>query len=134
MSIPPADRQAFIAERRAVSARRFDTLHSPRYDEEWGEISRGLAGWHGDRRGLRYRQVLARAATTRPGSAPGWLAAAGFATADEADARLLLRTRENHVPLGKNQIHYPERTVVLPPGTSFHPAPRPAPGRNARLR
>ncbi len=33
------DRRAFIAERRLVSVQRFDTLHSPDYDENWGAIS-----------------------------------------------------------------------------------------------
>ena len=28
-----------MAERRAASAHRFDTIHSPRYDQNWGEIS-----------------------------------------------------------------------------------------------
>ena len=28
-----------MAERRAASTHRFDTLHSPRYDEDWGVIS-----------------------------------------------------------------------------------------------
>ena len=39
MSVPPADRRAFLAERRAASTHRFDHLHSPRYDENWGAIS-----------------------------------------------------------------------------------------------
>jgi len=37
--IPPADRRAFVAERRSASVHRFDTLHSPRYDENWGVVS-----------------------------------------------------------------------------------------------
>jgi hypothetical protein len=37
--VPPGDRRAFIAERRRVSVHRFDTLHSPDYDENWGAIS-----------------------------------------------------------------------------------------------
>ena len=28
-----------MAERRAASAHRFDTIHSPRYDEDWGAVS-----------------------------------------------------------------------------------------------
>ena len=31
-------RLRFLAERRAATVRRYDTLHSPRYDEHWGEI------------------------------------------------------------------------------------------------
>jgi SAM-dependent methyltransferase len=38
-AISPDDRRAFIAERRRVSVHRFDTLHSPGYDENWGTIS-----------------------------------------------------------------------------------------------
>ncbi len=37
--VSPEDRRAFIAERRRVSVHRFDTLHSPDYDENWGAIS-----------------------------------------------------------------------------------------------
>jgi SAM-dependent methyltransferase len=37
--ISPADRRSFITERRRASAHRFDTLHSPHYDENWGAIS-----------------------------------------------------------------------------------------------
>jgi SAM-dependent methyltransferase len=39
VNIPSADRQAFIAERRAISVRRFDTLLSVGYDQDWGAIS-----------------------------------------------------------------------------------------------
>ena len=65
------DRRAFIAERRLVSVQRFDTLHSPDYDENWGAISPSHAtfvtrlitlirlGPGRPRRGLRHRQVLA---------------------------------------------------------------------------
>lgn len=35
----PADRRAFVAERRRSSVYRFDTLHSPHYDENWGAVS-----------------------------------------------------------------------------------------------
>jgi hypothetical protein len=33
-----SDRRAFLAERRAISVQRFDTVHSPRYDAQWGAI------------------------------------------------------------------------------------------------
>jgi SAM-dependent methyltransferase len=39
VSVPPADRRAFVAERRAASTHRFDTTHSPYYDENWGAVS-----------------------------------------------------------------------------------------------
>jgi ubiquinone/menaquinone biosynthesis C-methylase UbiE len=38
MSVPSADRRVFIAERRAISVRRFDTILSVGYDEGWGAI------------------------------------------------------------------------------------------------
>ncbi len=38
-AVSPEDRRAFIAERRRVSVHRFDTLHSPDYDEKWGAIT-----------------------------------------------------------------------------------------------
>lgn len=34
-----AGRRAFVAERRRASVYRFDTLHSPTYDEDWGAVS-----------------------------------------------------------------------------------------------
>ncbi len=34
-----ADRIAFVAERRAISVRRYNELHSVDYDEQWGAIS-----------------------------------------------------------------------------------------------
>jgi len=37
--VPPCDRMAFLAERRALSVQRFDTVHSPHYDRHWGAIS-----------------------------------------------------------------------------------------------
>lgn len=37
--VSAADRRAFVAERRRVSVDRFDTLHSPHYDENWGAVS-----------------------------------------------------------------------------------------------
>ena len=33
------DRRRFLAERRAVSMRRYDELHAPTYDQHWGAIS-----------------------------------------------------------------------------------------------
>lgn len=39
------DRRAFIIERRRASVYRFDTLHSPDYDENWGAISASHAAF-----------------------------------------------------------------------------------------
>jgi hypothetical protein len=94
VSVAPGDR-AFVAERRAVCVHRFDTLHSPHYDEHWGAVSpshadpRQVPGEVTEGGGYHYypRTDLVR----------GWLDAAGFALADEADAdqywHLLLQVR-----------------------------------------
>jgi hypothetical protein len=37
--VSPADRRSFITERRRAAVYRFDTLHSPHYDDNWGAIS-----------------------------------------------------------------------------------------------
>jgi hypothetical protein len=37
--VSPADRRSFITERHRAAVYRFDTLHSPHYDENWGAIS-----------------------------------------------------------------------------------------------
>ena len=39
MTVPPADRLAFVAERRAIAVRRFNTVLHVGYDQDWGEIS-----------------------------------------------------------------------------------------------
>jgi 2-polyprenyl-3-methyl-5-hydroxy-6-metoxy-1,4-benzoquinol methylase len=52
MSVPPADRRAFIAERRAISVRRFDTILNVGYDEGWGAISPSHAGFVAQLTGL----------------------------------------------------------------------------------
>ena len=88
--VSPADRRAFITERRRASVHRFDTLHSPGYDENWGAISPSHAA-----RCLRpptrarcpaRMSVQAATTTTRPGTRHGWLTAAGFRVEDEHEA------------------------------------------------
>ncbi len=37
-------RETFVAERRAISVQRYDTVHSPHYDAHWGAIG----GTHAD--------------------------------------------------------------------------------------
>ena len=81
--MPPADRQAFVAERRAASAHRFDTIHSPRYDENWGAVSPSHAAFVARLAGLvrlggavldaacgtgKYWPALLAAGRARPGS------------------------------------------------------------------
>jgi hypothetical protein len=53
--VPPCDRVAFLAERRALSVQRFDTVHSPHYDRHWGAIS----ATHADFAGRLARRVPA---------------------------------------------------------------------------
>ena len=43
--VSPADRRSFITERRRAAVHRWDTLHSPRYDEDWGAISPSQAAF-----------------------------------------------------------------------------------------
>src|ERR1700751_585884 len=38
MTVPPADRLAFVAERRAIAVRPFNTVLHEGYDQDWGEI------------------------------------------------------------------------------------------------
>jgi SAM-dependent methyltransferase len=52
MTVPPADRRAFIAERRAISVRRFDTILNVGYDEDWGAISPSHASFVAQLAGL----------------------------------------------------------------------------------
>jgi SAM-dependent methyltransferase len=97
MSVPPADRQAFIAERRAASVHRFDTLYSPHYDEDWGEISPSHAAF-----------VARLAGLVRPGGAvldaacgtgkywPALLAAGLRVTGVDASAGMLAQARRKH--------------------------------------
>ena len=69
-------------------------------------------------------------------SVRGWLAAAGFATADEADADYywhLMLTRENHVPLGEINFIIPNGPwlTARDPVSPSSPCPRRA-GTRAR--
>jgi SAM-dependent methyltransferase len=108
--VSPADRRAFIAERRQASAYRFDTLHSPRYDENWGAISPSHAAFvtrlttlirpGGDVLDAacgtgKYWPTLLAAGLRVTGAdqsagmlaqARGWLTAAGFRVEDEQEA------------------------------------------------
>jgi SAM-dependent methyltransferase len=97
MSVPPADRRAFVAERRAASVRRFDAIHSPDYDEHWGAISPSHAAF-----------VARLAALVRPGGAvldaacgtgkywPALLAAGLSVTGVDQSAGMLAQARRKH--------------------------------------
>jgi 2-polyprenyl-3-methyl-5-hydroxy-6-metoxy-1,4-benzoquinol methylase len=45
VQVPPADRMAFLAERRVLSVHRFDTVQSSHHDQHWGAISATHAGF-----------------------------------------------------------------------------------------
>jgi hypothetical protein len=64
-----SDRRVFLAERRAMSVRRFDTVHSLRYDALGGAIG----GTHAD--------FIARLAGLVRGAARSWTRPAGPASA-----------------------------------------------------
>jgi SAM-dependent methyltransferase len=97
VSVPPADRRAFVAERRAASTHRFDTIHSPGYDETWGTIFPSHAA------------LVARlAGLVRPGGAvldaacgtgkywPALLAAGLRVTGVDQSAGMLAQARRKH--------------------------------------
>jgi SAM-dependent methyltransferase len=91
------DRRAFIAERRRVSVYRFDTLHSPHYDEHWGTIN----PWHA-------AFVTRLTALIRPGGDvldaacgtgkywPALLAAGLQVTGTDQSAGMLAQARRKH--------------------------------------
>jgi SAM-dependent methyltransferase len=97
VTVPPADRRAFVAERRAASTHRFDHLHSARYDEDWGAISPSHAAF-----------VARLAALVRQGGAvldaacgtgkywPALLAAGLRVTGVDQSAGMLAQARRKH--------------------------------------
>jgi hypothetical protein len=60
--VSPGDRRAFITEWRRAAVRRWDTVHSPRYDETWGTISASHAAF--------VTRLATATTTTRPGTRP----------------------------------------------------------------
>jgi SAM-dependent methyltransferase len=97
VSVPPADRRAFVAERRAASVHRFDTIHSQHYDEHWAAISPSHAAF-----------VARLAGLVRPGGAvldaacgtgkywPALLAAGLSVTGVDQSAGMLAQARGKH--------------------------------------
>jgi hypothetical protein len=85
-----SDRRAFLAERRAISVQRFDTMHSPRYDAQWGAIGGTHADFIARLAGLVRGggEVIEDGSyhyyPTRP-QVREWLNAAGFAVTEQAD-------------------------------------------------
>jgi SAM-dependent methyltransferase len=97
VSVPPADRRAFVAERRAASTRRFDTIHSPRYDEDWGAISPSHAAFVARLAGLvRQGGAVLDAACGTGKYWPALLAAGLQVTGVDQSAGMLAQARRKH--------------------------------------
>jgi SAM-dependent methyltransferase len=97
VSVPPADRRAFVAERRAVTVHRFDTMHSPRYDENWGTISPSHAAFVARLAGLvRQGGAVLDAACGTGKYWPALLAAGLRVTGVDASAGMLAQARRKH--------------------------------------
>jgi SAM-dependent methyltransferase len=97
VSVPPADRRAFVAERRAASAHRFDTIHSPDYDEHWGAISPSHAAFAARLAGLvRPGGAVLDAACGTGKYWPALLAAGLSVTGVDQSAGMLAQARRKH--------------------------------------
>jgi SAM-dependent methyltransferase len=97
VSVPPADRRAFVAERRAASTHRFDHLHSPRYDENWGAISPSHASFVARLAGLvRQGGAVLDAACGTGKYWPALLAAGLQVTGVDQSAGMLAQARRKY--------------------------------------
>jgi SAM-dependent methyltransferase len=97
VSVPPGDREAFVAERRAVSVHRFDTLHSPHYDEHWGAVSPSHAAFVARLAGLvRQGGTVLDAACGTGKYWPALLAAGLRVTGVDQSAGMLAQARRKH--------------------------------------
>jgi SAM-dependent methyltransferase len=105
--VPSADRQAFVAERRAASTHRFDTLHSPHCDEDWGVISPSHAAFVARLAGLvRQGGAVLDAACGTGKYWPALLAAGLQVTGVDQSAGMLAQARGKHPEV-------PSRVVAL---------------------
>jgi len=97
VSVPPADRRAFVAERRAASTHRFDTIHSPHYDENWGAISPSHAAFVARLAGLvRQGGAVLDAACGTGKYWPALLAAGLRVTGVDQSAGMLAQARRKY--------------------------------------
>ena len=95
--MPSADRRAFLAERRAASTHRFDTIHSARYDENWGAISPSHAAFVARLAGLVRRGGAVLDAAAGTGKYwPALLAAGLRVTGVDQSAGMLAQARRKH--------------------------------------
>jgi SAM-dependent methyltransferase len=107
VSVSPADRRAFVAERRAASTHRFDTLHSPRYGEDWGVISPSHAAFVARLAGLvRQGGAVLDAACGTGKYWPALLAAGLQVTGVDQSAGMLAQA-------GRKHPEVPSRVVAL---------------------
>ena len=92
-----AGRRAFISERRRASVYRFDTLHSPDYDENWGAISPSHAAFVARLTGLiRPGGEVLDAACGTGKYWPALLAAGLRVTGMDQSAGMLAQARRKH--------------------------------------
>ena len=86
-----------MAERRAASTHRFDTIHSPRYDENWGAISPSHAAFVARLAGLvRQGGAVLDAACGTGKYWPALLAAGLRITGVDQSAGMLAHARRKH--------------------------------------
>ena len=86
-----------MAERRAASVHRFDTIHSPRYDENWGAISPSHAAFVARLAGLvRQGGAVLDAACGTGKYWPALLAAGLRVTGVDQSAGMLAQARRKH--------------------------------------
>ena len=86
-----------MAERRAASTHRFDTIHSPRYDEDWGAISPSHAAFVARLAGLvRQGGAVLDAACGTGKYWPALLAAGLRVTGVDQSAEMLAQARRKH--------------------------------------
>jgi SAM-dependent methyltransferase len=86
-----------VAERRAASVHRFDTVHSPHYDENWGEISPSHAAFVARLAGLVRREGEVLDAACGTGKYwPALLAAGLRITGVDQSAGMLAQARRKH--------------------------------------
>jgi SAM-dependent methyltransferase len=86
-----------VAERRAASAHRFDTTHSPRYDENWGAVSPSHAAFVARLAGLvRQGGAVLDAACGTGKYWPALLAAGLRITGVDQSAGMLAQARRKH--------------------------------------
>jgi SAM-dependent methyltransferase len=97
VNVSAADRRAFVAERQAVTVHRYDTLHSPDYDRDWGAISPSHAAFVARLAALvRQGGTVLDAACGTGKYWPALLAAGLRVTGVDQSAGMLAQARRKH--------------------------------------